>query len=379
MIENGVTWRNAETIRKKIGREEDAWRKGDALRNKTGQGSWMSATEMKTANGWADDDPEWLKIKKVALAPILKKSKYFFELEPVFSTRHANVRLAAAHGLPANDEDVGNNGPIERDPREHLVLSNAAYDAQPNVQDGIHSRSVSPGMDEFRSVLDENGELCEDRQAPYTPTPLRPPESPQTQTRAPVSSSSLKRTSSRNSWESGSQSTFSKRGQTCGSASSIQGLLQERNVGSSEAQTNNNSKSFEHEAFVKHGQSMERLAQVVESMGNSIYGPNSQEATLTPEELKQKSKLELEMINVKLSTEKFDLDSRKEKHQLEMKHLKAELEHQQVARHAQLLGTLMKDHNLNIQNAMLAAQSAQAMIQTTHDLTQSQSTSSSNR
>ncbi|KAH9814222.1 hypothetical protein DFH28DRAFT_1083205 [Melampsora americana] len=346
MIENGITWRNAETIQKKIGHEEDAWRQGDALRNKTGQGSWMSATEMKTTNGWADDDPEWLKIRKVALAPILKKSKYFFELEPVFSTRHANVRLATAHGLPANDEDAGNNGQIKRDPREHLVLSNAAYDTNPNVQDGMNNR-----------------------QAPYIPTPLRPQESPQIQSRAPASSSSLKRTSSRNSWESGSQSTFSKRGRTCGSAS--------LNVGSSEAQSNINSKTLEHEAFVKHGQSMERLAQVVESMGSSIYGPNSQEATLTPEELKQKSKIELEMINVKLSTEKFDLDSQKEKHQLEMKHLKAELEHQQVARHAQLLGTLMKDHNLNIQDAMLAAQSAQAMMQTTQEL--AQSTSSSNR
>ncbi|KAH9813522.1 hypothetical protein DFH28DRAFT_1083387 [Melampsora americana] len=330
MIENGITWRNAETIQKKIGREEDAWRQGDALRNKTGQGSWMSATEMKTANGWADDDPEWLKIRKVALAPILKKSKYFFKLEPVFSTRHANVRLAAAHGLPANDEDAGNNGQIKRDPREHLVLSNAAYDTNPNVQDGMNT-----------------------------------------------SLSSLKRTSSRNSWESGSQSTFSKQGRTCGSASLIQGLLQERNVGSSEAQSNINSKTLEHEACVKHGQSMERLDQVVESMGNLIYGPNPQEATLTPEELKQKSKIELEMINVKLSTEKFDLDSRKEKHQHEMKHLKAELEHQQVARHAQLLGTLMKDHNLNIQDAMLAAHSAQAMMQTTQEL--AQSTLSSNR
>ncbi|EGF97834.1 uncharacterized protein MELLADRAFT_84213 [Melampsora larici-populina 98AG31] len=67
MIENGITWRSADIIRKKIGREEEAWRAADGLRNKTGQGSYLSATELKTAKGWADDDPEWLKVKKVAI------------------------------------------------------------------------------------------------------------------------------------------------------------------------------------------------------------------------------------------------------------------------------------------------------------------------
>lgn len=42
----------------------------------------------------------------IHLAPILKQCKYFFELEPVFGTRHANVRLASARGLPALTEEI---------------------------------------------------------------------------------------------------------------------------------------------------------------------------------------------------------------------------------------------------------------------------------
>ncbi|KAH9818056.1 hypothetical protein DFH28DRAFT_888743 [Melampsora americana] len=353
MIDNGVTWRNAETIRKKIAREEDAWRKADALRNKTGQGTWMSATEMKTAKGWADDDPEWLRTKKVALAPILKKSKYFFELEPVFSSRHANVRLAAAHGVPAAVEDEVPIA-IERDSREHSVHSNSAYNSNPIVHEDMNDPPDSPDTDELRVILNENIQNVDDIQAPYTPTPFRSQDSNPIQSRQPLSSS-LKRTSSRNSWDSGSQSTFSKRGRTCGSASSIQGLL--------EAQPESKYKNIENEAFAKHGQSMDRLAQVVEKMGTSFYGQQPIRATLSPEEVKKKSKIELEMADVKLSSEKFDLDSRKEKHELEMKHLKAELEHQQLARFAQLISTLMKEHNLNLEDATLAAQSAQAMMQ----------------
>lgn len=50
-----------------IARLEDAWRKAEGLRNRTGAGSWMTAQEVKAASGWDDDNPEWLKLEKVAL------------------------------------------------------------------------------------------------------------------------------------------------------------------------------------------------------------------------------------------------------------------------------------------------------------------------
>ncbi|KAH9810650.1 hypothetical protein DFH28DRAFT_1132057 [Melampsora americana] len=112
-------------------------------------------------------NPEWLKTKKVALAPTLKKCKYFFRLEPVFGTQHANVRLDAAHGLPASIEEAGsyeeNHTGSECNPMDVSVTTNY-------LDDDIDSGS--PTMDDFRNVLNKNIKHCEDGQAPYTPTPL---------------------------------------------------------------------------------------------------------------------------------------------------------------------------------------------------------------
>ncbi|EGG05529.1 uncharacterized protein MELLADRAFT_87792 [Melampsora larici-populina 98AG31] len=368
MIANGIIWRDANAIRKKIARLEDAWQKADRERNKTGAGTLNTAQEIKTAKGWADDDPEWLKVKKTALTPILKKCKYYFELGPVFEARHANVRLAVARGLPATTEDAKSEVQTQRrDAREHSDNSNLAYEDNQHgmerraIKDSMPTHSIDdesdePTMDDFRNILNHDNELNEESQVPFTPTPRIQP-------RGQFSSSSLKRSTSKNSWDSLSQSTFSKRGQTSGSASSIQGLFQERDVISNPAQVGTSTNSIEHEAFAKHGQTMERIAKVVENLV-----PNAQQSSqsvYSPEEVQRKSKIKLEIAETKLKSDKFDLDSRKEKHLLEMKQMKADLEHQQVARHAQMISSLMKEHNISIQEAMLLAQQAQVMMQST--------------
>ncbi|EGG00850.1 uncharacterized protein MELLADRAFT_92967 [Melampsora larici-populina 98AG31] len=319
-------------------------------------------------------------MEKVAFASILKKCRYFVELEPVFGTRHANVRLAAAHGLPAPTQNLESEVQMERDSREHSVNSNVVYEELQSrsmqealstnaVEDGLNSSSEEPTMEDFMNVLNDNDEIPDDGQIPYTPTPFRPRDSFQAQSETQTTSSSLKRTGSRNSVDSTSVGTFSKRSRTSGSASSIQALLQGNQFGSTPLQASSNVRAdpnlntLEQQAFFKHGQSMERLAQVVENMGSSICGQQPKQTEFSPEEAKKKSQIELELVDVKLSSDKFDLDSRKEKHSLEMKQMKAEYEHQQVARNAHLISTLMKDHNLSLQDAMLAAQHAQSMMQ----------------
>lgn len=317
----------------------------------------------------------------IHLAPILKQCKYFFELEPVFGTRHANVRLASARGLPALTEETQEASQRERDEREHSVASNEAYEEAHNSagrnfldsslcpgfsnDDLIHGVSEVVTVDDFRNDTIATEDILEEFQAPYTPTPLRASLSSQSDSHTRLSASNLKCSVSKNSLDSGPHSTLNKKPRASGSANSIQALLHDERFGSTPARSGGLKKTLEEEAFVNHGHSMDRLAQVVENMGASLYGQQPTQAVLSPEEVKMKSKIELEMADVKLSSEKFDLDSRKEKHTLEMKQMKAEFEHQQVARNAQLISTLMRDHNLSIQDAMLAAQHAQSMMQST--------------
>ncbi|EGG03967.1 uncharacterized protein MELLADRAFT_56796, partial [Melampsora larici-populina 98AG31] len=144
-------------------------------------------------------------------------------------------------------------------------------------------------MDDFRNLLNDNNELIEESQVPFTPTPQSTRDSASVQPQAQCSSSSLKRSRSQTPWDPLSQSSFSKRGRTSGSASSIQGLFEDHNFDSSSAQAVKLTESIEHTAFAKHGQSMERLAKVAEKMGTSIYGQQPTQTIFTPEEVKKKS------------------------------------------------------------------------------------------
>ncbi|KAH9807446.1 hypothetical protein DFH28DRAFT_938524 [Melampsora americana] len=341
LIENGILWRDQNAIRKKIARLELAWRKADQEHNRTGAGSWKTAQEQKACSGWGDEDPEWLSIEKAALVPILKLCKYYFELKPVFATRHGNVRLAVSQSLPPSTEDNEIKVQSQRDAREHSVNSNLAVERGHEVTEQDQIDSSDPTMDDVRNLVNDNDSYLQDFEDTNPPkTPLNQSISSQHQSQYSQSSTYLKRTASAVALDLSSRSSSSKRGRPTGSASSIHGLFQERNYGSTPAPADN----IDNEAFQRHSQKLDRLSQIAE---NSKL---------------KKSKIEIELAEVKLDSEKFNLDARKEKHVLETRQLQAELEHQQIARNANLISSLMKEHNLSIQDAMLMAQHAQMLL-----------------
>ncbi|KAH9821951.1 hypothetical protein DFH28DRAFT_1120283 [Melampsora americana] len=306
LFDNGILWRDQNVIRKKIACLESAWQKADQERNRTGAGSWKTAQEKKACSGWGDKDPEWLSVEKAALVPILKLCKYYFKLKPVFASRHGNVRLAVSQSLPPSTEENNINIQSQRDAREHLMNFNLAVERGQEVTEQINSSN--PTMDDVRNLMNDNGLYLQEFEDTNPPkTPLNQSISSQHQSRYSQSSTSLKRTASAVALDLSSRSSSSKRGRPSGSASLIHGLFQERNYSSTPAPADN-------------------------------------------------------IAKVKLDGEKFNLDARKEKHVLETRQLQAELEHQQIARKANLISSLMKEHNPSVQDAMIIAQHAQMLL-----------------
>ncbi|KAH9807253.1 hypothetical protein DFH28DRAFT_916176 [Melampsora americana] len=356
LIDNGILWRDQNAIRKKIARLELAWRKADQERNRTGAGSWKTAQEMKACSGWGDEDPEWLSVEKAALVPILKLCKHYFELEPVFASRHGNVRLAVSQSLPPSTKENDIDIQSQRDAREHSVNSNLAVERGQEVTERFDSSN--PTMDDVRNLMNDNDSYLQDFEDANPPkTPLNQLISSQHQSQYSQSSTSLKRTASAVALDLSSRSSSSKRGRPSGSASSIHGLFQERNYSSTPAPADN----IDNEAFQRHSQKLDRLSQIAENVTTSMFG-QAEKNILSEEQVKKKSKIEIELAEVKLDSEKFNLDARKEKHVLETRQLQAELEHQQIARNANLISSLMKEHNLSVQDAMIMAQHAQMLL-----------------
>ncbi|KAG0139303.1 hypothetical protein CROQUDRAFT_101770 [Cronartium quercuum f. sp. fusiforme G11] len=93
-IKEGITWLDANSFQKKIKHLNSKWQSTDKWQNQTGVGVWQTVMECKAEANWNDDDPQWECVKDIALAPILKWCKYYFELELVFSPHHGNTRLA---------------------------------------------------------------------------------------------------------------------------------------------------------------------------------------------------------------------------------------------------------------------------------------------
>ncbi|KAH9816234.1 hypothetical protein DFH28DRAFT_891917 [Melampsora americana] len=350
LIQNGIKWRDENAI----ARLETAWRKADQERNRTGAGSWKTAQEQKACSGWADDHPDWMNLEKAALVPILKCCKYYFELEPVFAPRHGNVRLASSHSLPPNAEDDDLEVLTQHDERGQEIPE----------QDSIDGGE--PTMADIRNLMTNNNEeLQEFEEANPPKTPIRESHRSQTHSQISHSSTSIKRTPSTAALDLSSQSTSSKRARSSGSASLIQSLFQERDSSSTPAPSDNFINLKEDEAMSKHSQKLDRLTSLAENVTTAIFGQQPDKPTLSDEQAKKKSEIEIEMAEVKLDSEKFDLDARKEKHLLETMHLQAELEHQKITRNANLISTLMKEHNLSIQDAMIMAQHAQMMSTST--------------
>ncbi|KAH9814045.1 hypothetical protein DFH28DRAFT_1127640 [Melampsora americana] len=389
MIKNGIFSRDAPTIGKKIVCLEKSWRDANGIRCRTGEGSLTTARDRKAVEGWADDDPKWLSLEKVALAPILKKCKYYFELEPFFETRHSNTRLAPAHSL-ANDEsdDVEILTQHQGMARDQSVHSQLADD---DLKNGIHNEDLElqsnlphhddmnmAGLDESMNVIkqlldneDNDGDIFESN-------PITPSRPTQTRYQGPTSSLKMKRTSSKTSLASSSVESSRKRGssQKSGSAASIQDLIK-NNPLDKEIDIINGPVSQ------LHTRQLDRLSQLADNVASHLFPP-PEKTFLTDDDAKKKAKIKLDMAAVQLKSEKkklqqhdFDLISRREKHNLEMQRYQAEINHEQISRHAQLISMLMKENNLSLQDAMIAAQSAQAMVQLTSNIQTSSTLQSS--
>ncbi|EGG09016.1 uncharacterized protein MELLADRAFT_84250 [Melampsora larici-populina 98AG31] len=360
-----------------IARLESAWRDANSVRNQTGSGSWKTATERKAIEGWADDDPKWLSTEKAALAPILKKCKYFFELEPVFETRHGNTRLAVAHSLLDEGEEHftqsqrvsrehsvksnlahqehNNDNDLEQDPFDHSLKSNLAHEDYCLHHGDLLGDSDDDMLQMFNNNINDLDDIIDSN-------PITPCQPSQTPHQHPMSSKSMKRTSSKASLASASQGPSSKRSQNrkSGSADSIQDLIQNNPL---DANLDNIQAPISQQA----SQALDTLSRLAGNVASSMLPEKS---TLNDEDAKRKAKIELDLADVQLSGERkkldeydFNLSSKKERHMLKIQNFKAEVEHQQITRNVQLISMLMKDNNLSLHDAVSAAQAAQAMQQ----------------
>ncbi|KAH9824961.1 hypothetical protein DFH28DRAFT_1144171, partial [Melampsora americana] len=386
MIENGIHSRDASTIGKKV---KKAWRDANTIRCRTGEGSLTTTQDRKATEGWSNDNPKWLSLEKAALAPILKKCRYYFELEPFFETRHGNTRLAPAQSFPDDDADeVEILTQTQRVAREHSLNSNSAYENinneieelnqvqiqhSPNSILGYHDRTGSSDetMDEIKGAI-ENADDEDDILDPNAITPSRqitPYRPSQSRYPAPNSNDHLKRTSSKSSLGLSSRGSSTKRGssQKSGSASSIHELIKKNPL-------DNEINIINGPISQIHTQKLDRLSQIADNVASHMF-PQHEKNFLSEDDAKKKAKIELDMAAVQLKSEKkklqqhnFDLLLRREKHNLEMQRYQAEITHEQMTRHAQLISMLMKENNLSLQDATNAAQSVQAMVQLTSTL-----------
>ncbi|KAH9811471.1 hypothetical protein DFH28DRAFT_1085019 [Melampsora americana] len=321
LIDDGILWQDQNVICKKIARLELAWRKADQERNRTGAGSWKTAQEKKACSGWGDKDLEWLSVEKAALVPILKLCN-----------------------LPPSTKDNNINVQSQCDAREHSVNSNLAMERGQEVTEQDPIDSSNPTMDNVRNLMNDNNFYLQDFEDANPPkTPINQSILSQHQSQYSQSSTSLKRTASAVALDLSSQSSSSKRGRPSGSASLIHGLFQERNYSSTPAPADN----INNKAFQRHSQKLDRLSQIAENVTSSMFG-RAEKNILSKEQVKKKSKIEIELAKVKLDSEKFNLDARKEKHVLETRQLQAD--------------SLMKEHNLSVQDAMIMAQRAQMLL-----------------
>ncbi|KAH9809546.1 hypothetical protein DFH28DRAFT_1187863 [Melampsora americana] len=369
LIENGVTWRDASAIQKKVERLEAAWRQANDIRKGTGGGAFDAAFALKEQEKWSDKSPEWLREKKVALGPILKKCKYYFELEHIFSPRHGNTRLSAAHSVAINSDSdsdsafedlLRNEAAVTRNPLEHSPHSNVAYkveeeDHEHRSLDNTFQRNLAHQvenndddsetmMDNLRTMFNDEGDHIRSLSPPVILTQL------------PASNSNatpLKRAGSKTSLNSSFESSSQKRSRTAaGSASKVQNLLQTCNLSNSFGSVTSRKelKDEEVEIISKRDDKIDRLSSLADNLVSLMF-VQKEKSVLDCDQEKQKAKIEMEMAEVQLA----------DHHQLDLQTKRAELEHQQTARNAQLIGKLMKENGLSLQEAMSAVQCATGM------------------
>ncbi|KAH9817173.1 hypothetical protein DFH28DRAFT_1157014 [Melampsora americana] len=330
---------------------EAQWQKADGICQGTGGGVCDAALELKKKFEWNNDSPEWVREKKVAFGPILKQCKYYFELEPIFAPRHGNTRLSVAHNLPPEPEDENDSNPE----RKHLQ-----NDENPDNDSQCDPLQQSPELNVANHEDRDSDILMESLEHMFlTQTPSRGP----TTTSVP-----LKRSATRNSLQSNSQSSSHGKRFKKGAASQVQDLVQSRKVsrgsqGSASVKPSNQIDDI----ISRQDAKFNRICHVADNIANLF--PQAPKPVLDEEQEHKKASIELEKAKVVLEGEKkklelydLDLNVKREHHELEMQGKRDELEHQKTARHAQLIGSLMKEHNLTLQEAVSAAQSAAEIV-----------------
>ncbi|EGF97107.1 uncharacterized protein MELLADRAFT_87939 [Melampsora larici-populina 98AG31] len=374
---------------------EVQWQAANGLRTGTGGGVCDAALELKRKHEWDDDSPKWVREKMVAFGkcPILKECKYYFELEPIFATRHGNTRLLVAHNLPHDTEDEDHhsyNHEDERDPLEHSPNSNLAYqDRQDRIplEHSLNSNIVhddtcqidSDGlMEKLREMFDDDeGDRSRSPSLALTQTPYR---------HQLTSSTPLEQTASKISLvQSTAQSSIGKRYKK-GSASQIQDLVQTQKVtrggrGSASVEPRNRSfrgsesvepnNEIKEEDFISmHEMKFDRMCNIADNLATMF--PQAPKPVLDESQEKQKAKIELETAEVVLNNEKkklelneFDLGVKRDHHELEMQAKRADLEQQQTVGHARLISMLMKDNSLTLDEAVSAARAAAGIVAST--------------
>ncbi|KAH9823322.1 hypothetical protein DFH28DRAFT_880197 [Melampsora americana] len=384
MIDCGIFSRDASTIGKKITHLEKAWQDANTIHCRTGEGSLTTAQDCKAIKGWEDDNPKWLSLEKAALAPILKKCKYYFELEPFMETRHGNTRLAPAQSLADdNTKDIKfiSSGP--RGTRDNSIVSNLPYK---NKEDDIDQRQASANLEQHNhvgrsdeSMEDLNHLLAneEDDVKLSASNPITPSRPSEIQYQAQKSNMHLNRTNSKSSLGSSLGSSRKRHSSgNSGSAASIQDLIKNNPL-------DNEIDIINSPISRLHSQKLDRLSQLANTVASNMFPP-PEKNFLNEDDSKKKAKIKLNMAAVQLKSEKkkleqhdFDLLSHREKHNLEMLRYQAKIKHEQITRNAQLISILMKDNNLTLQDAMMAAQTAQAMSASTSALASTSSLQSS--
>ncbi|KAH9808990.1 hypothetical protein DFH28DRAFT_1112332 [Melampsora americana] len=295
-------------------------------------------------------DPEWVREKKVAFGPILKQCKYYFELEPIFAPQHGNTRLSVAHNLPPKPEDEDNSNPEgKRDPLEHSSNSNLAYEDLQNENLDNDSQ-----CDPLQQSLDLNLAHHEDHDSDILMESLEQmfDEDEHVRPRSPSVENSLHL----NSQSSSHGKRFKK-----GAASQVQDLVQSQKLsrgscGSASVEPSNQIDDI----ISRQDAKFNCICHVADNIANLF--PQAPKPVLDKEQEQKKASIELETAKVVLEGEKkkldlydSDLNIKREHHKLEMQGKRDKLEHQKTARHAQLIGSLMEEHNLTLQEAFSAA------------------------
>ncbi|KAH9822397.1 hypothetical protein DFH28DRAFT_1119364 [Melampsora americana] len=283
MIDNGIHSRDASTIGKKR----------------------RLAQDCKAIEGWANDNPKWLSLEKAALAPILKNfaDDDTDEVEILTQTQC----VAREHSLHSNSAYENINNDIKE-------LNWVQIEHSPNSILEYHdcTGSSDETMDEIKGAIENannEGDILDSN--PITPsrqiTPYRPSQS---QYPAPNSNDNLKHTSSKSSLALSSHNEINI-------------------INSPISQI--------------HTQKLDCLSQIADNVASHMF-PQHEKNFLTEDDAKKKAKIELDMAAVQLKSEKkklqqhnFDLLSRREKHNLEMQRYQAEITHEKMTRHAQLI------------------------------------------